>query len=319
MTSSEIKNFIKKNKKFIIIVCVILAIVIFLSIIIPIISKNSEKKELSNKLNDYLTTECRLNIQKIEMEDKFDYFGDFDGYYAIVYCDNLTQFSYDEMTSILYYENIENVTIKEVVCQSSTYDINLETVYLNGKKVYTKEDLKWVSLKCDHIWSEWKQDEPCGIFEYIRCTICNEEKDWRTAVKRHNYDSKGICVDCKEKVYYFQDEIKNIIQIQYFDVGEYNGAGLSEIKIVFKNTSQKEIEEIYFAVKAYYRNDSDTHGCSYPLNVMPNAVAGNGHYWEPNWPSDMRNEKISSIIITYTDGTKVRIFDDNVNLAFWEE
>ena len=83
-----------------------------------------------------------------------------------------------------------------------------------------------------------------------------------------------------------------------------------QIKNFTDNDDMKVIDTLgAFSVIEYQRD----------LSVMPNTVAGNGHYWEPNWPSGMRNEKISSIIITYTDGTKERIFDDNVNLAFWEE
>ena len=59
-----------------------------------------------------------------------------------------------------------------------------------------------------HVMGVWKQDEPCDKFEHIRCTTCNEKIESREAAKRHNYDSEGICQDCKEKVYFTEQEIR---------------------------------------------------------------------------------------------------------------
>ncbi|MBO7183995.1 MAG: hypothetical protein J6V49_07665 [Bacteroidales bacterium] len=169
-----------------------------------------------------------------------------------------------------------------------------------------------------HSYGGWYKEEPCSTLEWKKCTVC-EEKDFRIVDAGHQTNSNGVCVNCDKKITYTQEEIKNIIQIQFFNLGEYDGSALSEIKIVFKNTSQKEIDEIFFGVTGYYNGESDVYRCTYPGNVKPGAVAGNGHYYEPLWPSSgMYGVKISSIVITYTDGTEERILDDNVKLAFWE-
>ena len=171
---------------------------------------------------------------------------------------------------------------------------------------------------CNHSYGEWYKEEPCDTLEWKKCKYC-DDKDFRTVDANHQTNGSGVCVNCGTKIIYSQEEVKNIIQIQFFNLGEYDGGALSEIKIVFKNTSQKEIDEIFFGVTGYYNGESDVHRCTYPGNVKPGAVAGNGHYYEPLWPSSgMYGVKISSINITYTDGTKERIFDDNVQLAFWE-
>ena len=173
--------------------------------------------------------------------------------------------------------------------------------------------------ECTHSYGDWYKENPCDTLEWKKCKYC-DDKDFRTVDATHETDSNGVCVNCGTKIIYSQEEVKNIIQIQFFNLGEYDGGALSEIKIVFKNTSQKEIDEIFFGVTGYYNGESDMHKCTYPGNVQPGAVAGNGHYYEPLWPSSgMYGVKISSINITYTDGTKERIFDDNVNLAFWDE
>ena len=167
---------------------------------------------------------------------------------------------------------------------------------------------------CTHSYGEWYKEQPCDTLEWRNCKYC-ESKDFRTVDAGHKTNSSGVCINCGTKTIYSQEEIKNIIQIQFFNLGEYDGGALSEIKIVFKNTSQKEIDEIFFGVTGYYNGESDVHRCTYPGNVKPGAVAGNGHYYEPLWPSSgMYGVKISSINITYTDGTKERIFDDNVQL-----
>ena len=123
----------------------ITALIIF-CLVIPSITKGTQKNNLSKDLNEYLTSKCHLNIDGIVLEEKTDYRGKFDGYYATVTCDNLTKYSYDEMTSIMYYEDIDGVTIKEFICNGSRYDVNIETVYLNGKKVYTKENHTWIPI-----------------------------------------------------------------------------------------------------------------------------------------------------------------------------
>ena len=173
------------------------------------------------------------------------------------------------------------------------------------------------SKDCNHSYGEWYKENPCDTLEWKKCKYC-DNKDFRTVDAGHQTNNKGVCVNCGTKIIYSQEEVKNIIQIQFFNLGEYDGGALSEIKIVFKNTSQKEIDEIFFGVTGYYNGESDVHRCTYPGNVKPGAVAGNGHYYEPLWPSSgMYGIKITSINITYTDGTKERIFDDNVKLAFW--
>ena len=178
-------------------------------------------------------------------------------------------------------------------------------------------DDKDKSKNCNHSYGEWYKEEPCDTLEWKKCKYC-DKKDFRTVDAGHQTNSNGVCVNCGKKITYTQEEIKNIVQIQFFNLGEYDGGALAEIKIVFKNTSQKEIDEIFFGVTGYYNGESDVHRCTYPGNVKPGAVAGNGHYYEPLWPSEgMYGVKISSIVITYTDGTEERIFDDNVKLAFW--
>ena len=180
-------------------------------------------------------------------------------------------------------------------------------------------DDKDKSKNCNHSYGEWYKEEPCDTLEWKKCKYC-DNKDFRMVDADHQTNSNGVCVNCGTKIIYSQEEVKNIIQIQFFALGEYDGGALSEIKIVFKNTSQKEIDEIFFGVTGYYNGESDVHRCTYPGNVQPGAVAGNGHYYEPLWPSSgMYGVKISSINITYIDGTKERIFDDNVKLAFWDE
>ena len=168
-----------------------------------------------------------------------------------------------------------------------------------------------------HSYGEWYKDEPCSTLEWKDCNNC-DKKDFRVVDAGHVTNNNGVCINCGKKITYTQEEVKNIIQIQFFNLGEYDGGALKEIKIVFKNTSEKEIDEIFFGVTGYYNGESDVHRCTYPGNVKPGAVAGNGHYYEPLWPSEgMYGVKISSIVIIYTDGTEERIFDDNVNLAFW--
>ena len=175
------------------------------------------------------------------------------------------------------------------------------------------------SKNCNHSYGEWFKKDPCDIVEYQKCEYCDDQKS-RVIDAVHNTDSRGICIDCGKKITYTQEEVKNIIQIQFFALGEYDGGALLEIKIVFKNTSQKEIDEIFFGVTGYYNGESDVYRCTYPGNVKPGAVAGNGHYYEPLWPSEgMYGVGMSSIVIIYTDGTEERIFDDNVKLAFWDE
>lgn len=179
-------------------------------------------------------------------------------------------------------------------------------------------DDKDKSKNCNHSYGEWYKEEPCDTLEWKKCKYC-DNKDFRIVDADHQTNRNGVCVNCGTKIIYSQEEVKNIIQIQFFALGEYDGGALSEIKIVFKNTSQKEIDEIFFGVTGYYNGESDVYRCTYPGNVKSGAVAGNGHYYEPLWPSEgMYGVKISSINITYTDGTKERIFDDNVQLAFWE-
>ena len=170
-----------------------------------------------------------------------------------------------------------------------------------------------------HSYGEWYKDDPCDTLEWKKCKYC-DKKDFRIVDAGHETNSSGVCVNCGKKITYTQEEVKNIIQIQLFALGEYDGGALLEIKIVFKNTSQKEIDEIFFGVTGYYNGESDVYRCTYPGNVKPGAVAGNGHYYEPLWPSEgMYGVGMSSIVIIYTDGTEERIFDDNVKLAFWDE
>lgn len=172
---------------------------------------------------------------------------------------------------------------------------------------------------CNHSYGEWYKDEPCSTLEWRDCNNC-DKKEFRVVDAGHITNDNGVCINCGKKITYTQEEVKNIIQIQFFNLGEYDGGALKEIKIVFKNTSQKEIDEIFFGVTGYYNGESDVHRCTYPGNVLPGEVCGNGHYYEPLWPSEgMYGVKISSIVIIYTDGTEERIFDDNVNLAFWDE
>lgn len=180
-------------------------------------------------------------------------------------------------------------------------------------------DDKDKSKNCNHSYGEWYKEEPCDTLEWKKCKYC-DKKDFRTVDAGHQTNSNGVCVNCGEKITYTQEEVKNIIQIQLFALGEYNGGALAEIKIVFKNTSQKEIDEIFFGVTGYYNGESDVYRCTYPGNVLPGVVAGNGHYYEPLWPSEgMYGVGMSSIVIIYTDGTEERLFDDNVKLAFWDE
>ncbi len=184
----------------------------------------------------------------------------------------------------------------------------------NGSGIAVKDKSK----NCNHNYGEWYKEKPCDTLEWKKCKYC-DNKNFRTVDANHQTNNSGVCVNCGTKIIYSPEEVKNIIQIQFFNLGEYDGGALKEIKIVFKNTSQKEIDEIFFGVTGYYNGERDVHRCTYPGNILPGAVAGNGHYYEPLWPSEgMYGVKITSINITYTDGTKERIFDDNVQLAFWE-
>lgn len=318
MNIAKIKDFWVKNKKWIIIACVLLVIIITLCIVIPTVNKNNEKNKLVGELEAYLTNECRIEVTNITVTERTDYKGDFDGYNATVYCDNLADFSYDEMTSIVWYKDMPDMSIQEFICNGSTYKITHKKVTVNGVNVYTKEGSDYVTLKCKHNWSDWKQDEPCGYFEYIRCTLCGEEKDWRVAENRHDYDVSGVCKNCHEKVYYTQSEVRNIIQILAFDVGEYNGEALSDIYIVWKNVSQKEIDKIIFGVRAQYGNETNSQSCKSEINLAPGGTMGGGTCWETLWPSNMSGEVITSINITYTDGTTVTINGESVEFAFFD-
>lgn len=97
--------------------------------------------------------------------------------------------------------------------------------------------------KTSHSWGAWKQDKPCDLYEYIRCTECGEERESRIAEKRHNYDDTGYCLDCKEKVHYTVEEVRQIICINQCTLGEYNKEALIDLRIVWTNLSQKEIDE----------------------------------------------------------------------------
>lgn len=182
----------------------------------------------------------------------------------------------------------------------------------------TKEGIKEHSCECgeietasiskiSHKWGDWQQDQPCDLFEYIRCTVCGVENEYRIAPKRHNYDSNGFCVDCKEKVYYTVEEIKRIIRIDLCDLGEYNGEALTDLKIVWKNLSEKEIDETIFSVTACYSDETDSMRVTNKDNVKPGETAGSSSYWETLWPTGMWGEEITSIQIIYTDGTKIVI------------
>ena len=174
--------------------------------------------------------------------------------------------------------------------------------------------------KCtSHTYGAWEKDDknPCLGIEHRYCIYCNAS-DMRIVDFPHTPDSKGVCIDCKEKVYFSQEEMKSLIQITYFDVGEYNGEALSEIRIVCKNTSNKVIKEIIFVVKAYYSDESDTYSCTLK-NIHLSPERWLDWWWEPLWPTGMFGEKITAIKITYTDGTSLRISGESVSFAFWKD
>lgn len=146
-----------------------------------------------------------------------------------------------------------------------------------------------------------------GVRTYT-CIDCGDSYTKAFPASGHYRKDDGVCKNCKEKLFFTEEEIRNIIQIKTFDVGEYNDEALSEIKIVWRNTSKKTIRNIEFIVTARYGDEKDSFCCK-ASNIEPNELFGNYTYWEPLWPSDMVGEKITSIKILYTDGTFVHIND----------
>ena len=166
---------------------------------------------------------------------------------------------------------------------------------------------------CEHNFTEWSKDTPCGYYEFRHCLICNKSEN-REASAVHTTNENGLCSICGEKVYYTKEEVKNIIQVQYLDVGEYNQAALSEIKIIWKNTSDKTVIETVFTVKAWYQNDVDSKSCFSYKTILPGETCEKE--WETLWPSGMSHEKITSIRITYEDGTKLWLDDKSIEYIY---
>lgn len=304
-------EFTSVNKKKTIIFSAV-ALVILLMIVMPILSKDSTESSIKNQIIDYLTNECRLENVNVTLTE-----GAYIDYVATVECSNLDEFTYYEMTSIPYYSTIKGVDIGQFICKGNTYYIDYKSVRINGEEVYKTDDSSHVSLKCKHVWSNWTQKEPCALLEYVLCTVCGEEKEFRIAENRHKYDVDGYCRDCKEKVYYSELEVKSIIQVLSYSIGEYNDEVLQDIKITWKNTSQKEIDRIVFSVEAHYSDETDTTLCESTTNLLPGEIGGSGSCWEALWPSGMYGAKIKHISIFYTDGSEVLLDGICAEYASW--
>ena len=304
-------EFISANKKKLTVFGSI-ALVVILIIFIPILSKVSTESSIKKQIVNYLTNECRLENVVVTLEK-----GAYIDYVATIECSNLDELSYFEMTSIPYYSKIDGVDIGRFICKGDTYLIYCNSVRLNGNEVYESDGSTHVTLKCKHAWSNWTQKEPCDLFEYITCTICGEQKDSRESEQRHKYDSNGYCKDCKEKVYYSEQEVKSIIQVLSYSIGQYDGEGLQDVKISWKNTSQKEIDKIIFSIEAHYSDEMDTVICESTTNLLPGEIGGKGKCWETDWPSGMYGAKITHISIFYTDGSKVLLDAKCAEYASW--
>lgn len=150
------------------------------------------------------------------------------------------------------------------------------------------------------------------FIEYIRCTECGEERESRIAEKRHNYDDTGYCLDCKEKVHYTVEEVRQIICINQCTLGEYNKEALIDLRIVWTNLSQKEIDETIFSVVAKWKGEEDVMQVSNKNNVKPGETVGSSSYWETLWPTGMSDEKVTTVKIIYTDGSTVLINGESI-------
>ena len=189
------------------------------------------------------------------------------------------------------------------------------TCTTEGSKEHTCECGKTETVtipKNNHSLGEWKQDKPCDFYEYIRCTECGEERESRIAEKRHNYDDTGFCLDCKEKVHYTVEEVRQIICINQCTLGEYNKEALIDLRIVWTNLSQKEIDETIFSVVAKWKGEEDVMQVSNKNNVKPGETVGSSSYWETLWPTGMSDKKVTSVKIIYTDGSTVLINGESI-------
>ena len=189
------------------------------------------------------------------------------------------------------------------------------TCTTEGSKEHTCECGKTETVtipKNNHSFGEWKQDKPCDFYEYIRCTDCGEAKESRVAEKRHNYDDTGYCLECKEKVHYTVEEVRQIICINQCTLGEYNNESLIDLRIVWTNLSDKEIDETIFSVVAKWKDEEDVMQVSNKNNVKPGETVGSSSYWETLWPTGMSDEKVTAVKIIYTDGSIVLINGESI-------
>ena len=139
---TQIIDFIKKWKIAIIIVAIILFI-IAIFVLPEITNKNSVKSQLE----DYYTTECKLEDVKITLKKSDDSYNLYD-YYAYVECSNMSDFTYEEITRFAYYFDVDGVDVKNFKCNGDTYVVFPSSVYKNGEEVYEKKSSSSSSHKC---------------------------------------------------------------------------------------------------------------------------------------------------------------------------
>lgn len=193
------------------------------------------------------------------------------------------------------------------------------TCIAEGLKEHTCECGKTETItisKSNHSWGIWKQDKPCDFYEYIRCINCGEEKEHRIAEKQHDYDDKGYCLDCKKKVYYPFEEVRQIIQVNQVSIAQHNSSGIHDLKIVWQNKSAKSVKEIVFTVSCYYNGKEYTENYSSNKVVEPGKIGGQDTLWDEYFPSTgVTEEHIESISIEYTDGTNIHIHSNSIEYA----
>ena len=196
----------------------------------------------------------------------------------------------------------EWVVVDEPTCLSSGVE----------KRVCECNEVEYRTINATgHIYGEWSKINPCDFLEYQYCKNCDANTS-QVATKTHETNDSGVCINCNQKIHYTLEEVRQIICINQCILGEYNNEPLIDLRIVWTNLAQKEIDETIFTVVAKWNGEEDVMEVSSKNNVKPGETIGAGSYWEILWPTGMSGEEVTSVKIIYTDGSTVLINGESI-------